>query len=862
MGYAKSHATTIRRPMLPFARLVICLENKVISVLKISILTLVFCLFCAAELQAQTQDRLEDLLKKLEKADEDTAKVNLLNELAFEYAAYSQEEALKYTDQAIKLAKKLKYQQGLANTYHITGNIYFYVGNYEEAYNSYIKSIEIKEKIGDKAGMSKTYNNVANLFRNTGNLDKALEYTEKALALNIQIGNKQGVADSYFSMGNLSEVQGDYEKALEYLEKSKALFKDIGDKNGEASCLNSIGIIYTNQAAYDLALENYFESLRIQESLGDKNAIAYCYNNIGIISLKKENYDQALEYYQKALDIKLESGNKNEIALAYNNIGNVYYSKGVKNDKLQPESRDSTDYFAKALEYITQSLELSQEIGNKKLLASCYYNIGDINRRQGNYSQAVDYFHKSATLVSELGDKSGIAYSELGIGSCYNELKQYSTAEKHLLTAFQIGEQTGSLEIKRLAADQLALAYSQTGNYKKAFEYLSLVRIITETINNEETTKRITQLSMQYEFEKKEQQAQYEQQQKELEAQARLNRQKLMTVFFIIGFGLMLVLAVVIYRSYRQKREDNILLERQKNEILEKNQILEQQKSEIEMQRDRIAKQKEAIMDSIHYAQRIQSAILPPREHFEQFLPEHFILFRPRDIVSGDFYWIGTAKGKVVVTAADCTGHGVPGAFMSMLGMSFLDEIVLQNNIVQANEILNQMRNNVKKSLRQTGKEGEAKDGMDMSLCVIDFNTMTLQFAAAYNPMIVIRKESEGPIAAGDEEKKLNANGYELAQIKADRMPIAIFLREKNSFTLSEFPIKKGDAIYMFSDGYIDQFGGERADKFMIKKLKDILLQIQDLSMCEQKAKLEEALDAWKKGYDQVDDILVMGIKI
>ncbi|MCF6184899.1 MAG: SpoIIE family protein phosphatase, partial [Bacteroidales bacterium] len=221
----------------------------------------------------------------------------------------------------------------------------------------------------------------------------------------------------------------------------------------------------------------------------------------------------------------------------------------------------------------------------------------------------------------------------------------------------------------------------------------------------------------------------------------------------------------------------------------------------VEKAKDKIEKQQKNIMDSIHYAGRIQEAVLPPDEFLNRILGEHFVLFRPRDIVSGDFYWATQRGDKTVIVAADCTGHGVPGAFMSMLGISFLNEIVNKEEILQANIILNRLRENVKKSLRQTGKENEAKDGMDIALCIIDKKEMKIQYAGAYNPLLIIRNE-------------------EISRIKADRMPIGIYLREKESFTNNIIDIHKGDLLYIFSDGYVDQFGGETDSKIRFCKIQ------------------------------------------
>ncbi|MFC2086854.1 SpoIIE family protein phosphatase [Bacteroidota bacterium] len=290
-----------------------------------------------------------------------------------------------------------------------------------------------------------------------------------------------------------------------------------------------------------------------------------------------------------------------------------------------------------------------------------------------------------------------------------------------------------------------------------------------------------------------------------------------------------------------------------KNKIIqENNKILKNQKDEISQQRDILFSQKKEITDSIKYAELIQQAVLPTQDILKDNLKDYFVLFKPRDIVSGDFFWMKEMNNKIIIVAADCTGHGVPGAFMSMLGISYLNEIVSHYKILDPGEILNRLRYQVKTSLRQEGKEKEQKDGMDIALCMFDIKNRKLEFSGAYNPLFVIRENKNGN---NPEEK------YELIQIKADRQPIAIYEYE-TSFTTHKIDLKKDDSIYIFTDGYVDQIGGAKQKKFMIKNFKLALLKIQEKTMQEQKADLEEILRLWQGKMEQLDDILVIGMKV
>jgi serine phosphatase RsbU (regulator of sigma subunit) len=309
------------------------------------------------------------------------------------------------------------------------------------------------------------------------------------------------------------------------------------------------------------------------------------------------------------------------------------------------------------------------------------------------------------------------------------------------------------------------------------------------------------------------------------------------SVYLIAGIGL---IALIVRLYTRRLAREKVRLE---EIVQERTRKVVQQKEKIEQQRDEIAKKNRDITDSIEYASKIQSAVLPAEDITRNILPEHFIIFRPQHIVSGDFYWINKKNGLLFVIAADCTGHGVPGAFMSMLGVSLLNEIVNKHAVTQANYVLNELRNEVKRTLKQTGKEGEAKDGMDIAMTMIDLGNMKMQFAGAYNPLYLFRDGK-------------------FQEYKGDRMPIGIFLKENPSFTNHDIDLKKGDTFYIFSDGYQDQFGGKDGTKFKVKRFKKLLTEIHHKPMEEQREIIERTYDEWKGNHPQLDDVVIVGLKI
>ncbi len=341
------------------------------------------------------------------------------------------------------------------------------------------------------------------------------------------------------------------------------------------------------------------------------------------------------------------------------------------------------------------------------------------------------------------------------------------------------------------------------------------------------------------------------------------------TIWAIIGYVIALVFLVYFLVQWRtralQKEKERLeeIVKERTAEIVEK-------KEEIEKQRDEIADKNQSITDSIQYASRIQQALLPSKEMLDNAVPDHFVLFKPRDIVSGDYYWMTQIKQKTILVAADCTGHGVPGAFMSMLGMSFFNEIVNKNFTTEAGEILNHLRAHVIEALKQEGDDVKAKDGMDLALYVIDNETKTINFAGANNPLYIIREQTEEEkqaIADGDDSKlpkrPVFNDTHILVEVKADKMPIGIHIKN-DPFQTKKVEINTDMQLYTFSDGYVDQFGGPNRRKFMSKAFKKLLMEIHKKPMEEQKEILDKKIMDWiEEGHEiQVDDIVVLGVKI
>ena len=362
-----------------------------------------------------------------------------------------------------------------------------------------------------------------------------------------------------------------------------------------------------------------------------------------------------------------------------------------------------------------------------------------------------------------------------------------------------------------------------------------------EVLQQELVLEKLEKGVKEKEVEIEKQTAKIENQQGQIIDQLRqIEKQKLITYFIMVALFLVTGLGYFVYINYRNKMKANEILEEKNRLITHQKEEIQEQKEVAEMQRDQITYQKKHITDSIHYALRIQRAILPSLELFTDEI-DHFVLYKPRDIVSGDFYWVNKKDNLWIVITADCTGHGVPGAFMSMLGVSFLNEIVNNKHIFKPDQILNALRNDIILALKQTEAESGVKDGMDITVCTFDYKSGILEWSGANNPLFIVQNR-------------------ELNQIKGDKMPVAIH-DVMEPFTLHTFKLKKGDTFYTFSDGYVDQFGGVNQKKFLSKNFKDVIMTLQDKPMYEQGKKLDEVFEEWKKDVEQVDDVTVIGMR-
>ncbi|MEW6467949.1 MAG: tetratricopeptide repeat protein [Bacteroidota bacterium] len=648
--------------------------------------------------------------------------------------------------------------------------------------------------------------------------DKAMQLSKEQLQLARDRSNKKEEGQALNNIGICYRYKGQYAQAVSYYRQALKVREEINDLKGIAASYNNIGLIYQYQSDYSQAIKHFLKTREILESMTDSmesvthmKMIGQVINNIGMIYSEQNNHAKSMECFTQFLTYARRAGDKGNEAVALVNIGTIF-------EKMKE--------YEKAIQYAQQSLELRKQLGDVKGIADCYSNIGICHRLMGDNLTGLQYQLEALQIREEIKDLSGMAISYNNIGAVYTDLGQMDKGLRCLERGLELAREVGSPEMISVSYTALADAYRMKGDYKKAFEYYRMHSRIKDSILNEESLSLVQELEAKYQNEKNEAEIELlkkESEIKNINQQAALTKEKMVRNSFIAGFVILLVLAFMLYNRYQLKQKSN-------QELEAKNQLIEEKNKDI--------------TDSIKYAKRIQEAIFPPEETRLRIMPESFILYKPKDIVSGDFYWIEQWGNKTLFAAVDCTGHGVPGAFMSIVGCNLLNQAVNEHGISKPGLILNALNKGVSKTLRQKYEESSVKDGMDIALCSIDRKAGLLEFAGAYNSVYIVR------------------NG-QLNEINGDKFPVGIFFGEEmKMFSNHEVPVNAGDQVYVFSDGYADQFGGPSGKKFKYKRLKELILSVCDLSMEKQKEILADTIEKWRGDLEQVDDILVMGVRV
>ncbi len=512
------------------------------------------------------------------------------------------------------------------------------------------------------------------------------------------------------------------------------------------------------------------------------------------------DYEKTLKYWLEAYktsvtinDIESEGESCSQLGLIYSRLCN----------------------FPKALEYFKKGLKIREELGDENAAASSLNRIGMVLRQTKRYDEALEHYFRSLEIRNRNKQASAIPWTLLGIANTYEDLKKFSES----LEYYELGATGGDKRCTMQCMMGAGRVYSLTGKVHKAEKSLEQSLHMAQELNSQVLiAEAYSGLAAHYELSK--------------EPDKALN-----------CFKHYLKAKETFQSNEVQSKLSNIEVAHAIEKSEQEKEIYRLRHVDLKQAYDIIDEKNKDITASINYASRIQRAILPRANEIRGLSGRSFILFLPKDIVSGDFFWFSQFKDKFIITAADCTGHGVPGALMSMLGISLLEEIINNREITNSGEILNELRKEVKRALHQKGAKEDAKDGMDISLCVIDRKEKIIQYSGAYNNLFLIR------------------NG-ELTEYQADRMPIGIYELSDRGFNTHTIPYLKDDIIYMFSDGYADQFGGPRFKKFKYVVLKELLVSIHKRTLKDQKKKLEAEFIRWRGENEQTDDVLLMGIKL
>jgi len=629
------------------------------------------------------------------------------------------------------------------------------------------------------------------------------------------------------------------DSALYYYNIALSNATKANNKNLIASGCNQIGLIYRDQGAMDKALSYYMQSLKIYEEIGNKSGMSKCYNNIGMIHIdicgsidsmstfKKAEYNKAIEYCFMSLKIDKELSDIKGMSKSYINLGSIY---------AELKSFDT------AIVYFNEALKLKEKLADKLGISKCYNNIGLVYFFKSDYKNAIDYYLKSLKIKGEIDDKNGISLVLGNITISQINLKNYHQAIDFALRALSIAKETGALPYQKNVYQHLATAYDSLKNYKKAYEFQKLMIEINEQILNEESNDQIKQMEAHYQFEKKQLEIDNLTKDKTLK-ETIVAKQRVVIYSFLFGLIIVVLFSFLLFRQYQAKKKANILLAQKNIDIQQKNNEITSQSDEIQKQNLIIAHKNANITASITYAKRIQSAILPPKEIIEQLIPDSFIFYKPKSIVSGDFYWLEQHEQYIYIAAVDCTGHGVPGALMSIVGYNILNQALNEKHLLHPSEIIDYLSVTLAKTLRQTDDAKSVRDGMDLMLCRIDKSNLQLEYSGSHLPLYIIRKGK-------------------LIEYKSEMVSIGqTFLNNFLGFSNQSFKLETNDLLYLFSDGYIDQFNGETDQKFSNIRFKELLVRIAALSMSEQQTKLEEQFEKWKGKSEQIDDVMVIGIK-
>ncbi|GAB5539431.1 MAG: hypothetical protein Salg2KO_15340 [Salibacteraceae bacterium] len=683
-------------------------------------------------------------------------------------------------------------------------------------------------------------------------------------------------AMGYHHLGTKNASEGRFLESIEYHRKAIALFRSMGRIDKVARQNGNLGNRYASMGNYDSALVIYKRGLSQAISVKDTYAVYGTTLNISTIYNDLGDKELELEYIMKARDLALQIGSPDEIALVTYNIA-VFYGKNEEFEKaeelanaafkvykssnnlyglgsvhtLRAEIDFLLDNFDAAMSHLDSAINYYRAAGDTARVANIYLNQGSVYLKQKRLEEGYEKTKTAMEIFDAIGDQRFSASSRMNLAEYYFEKGKISEAKTFASQAVEIGKQQGyrSDLIKWLG--QLSKYHEALGDYKNAYELLDQRAIHKDSLHKENSENAIAQAEAQFQNELKQLEIESLESEKEAQLMA-LELEQTKRNWILFGLFLALLMVVLVGFALVQKRKDNRVISAQK-------QAVEAQNAQIEQQKVLVEEKNREITDSITYAKRIQQAILPEEEYWKRMLPNSFVLFKPKDIVAGDFYWMEETEDKLLFAAADCTGHGVPGAMVSVVCHNALNRAVREYKLSEPSLILDKVRELVIETF-QAQSSTSIKDGMDIALCAIDKEQplsakRTISFAGANNPLWVI---SRAPM---DLTKRAELNELMLYEVRADKQPVGNYHAAK-PFEQHAIELTQGDTFYIFSDGFADQFGGPQGKKFKPSSMRQLFLEVQGNSLENQRKKLDERIENWRGGLEQVDDICVIGVSV
>ncbi|MCS6987929.1 MAG: tetratricopeptide repeat protein [Chloroherpetonaceae bacterium] len=645
-------------------------------------------------------------------------------------------------------------------------------------------------------------------LRTLSDYSSALAASQSALALYETLGDKRGVALSLMNVGNVNENLSDYHSALRCYQKSLALFEELGDKSGEAKALCNIGLCYFGFSDYANALSHYQRGLALFQERGEKHDEAKALCNIGQAFEKLSDYHSALQCYQKSLALFEELADKHGVGVVKSNIGNVYFNLSDFANAIRYYQQSLTTFreigerrsvaillnnvgtaylnladYPNALQHFQESLAIKQEIGYKKGIAYALGQIGKVYHNLADYRKALEIYQQNLALQREVGNKYGVALAMNNIGATYVQLGSHAEAEDIFQQALRLADELGLKDVRCQILRHLAELRAQMGRYEEAYRTHVAFYEARQEVFNRETQEKLSQLQVRFETEQARKQA----------------------------------------------------------------ELLQKETEIFRLRNIELAQANEKILSSIRYASRIQNALLPDGEKISRAFSEWFAFYKPQGIVSGDFYWFYEVEQTWFIAVADCTGHGVSGAFMSALGISFLNQLIAEQRLQSPAEILTRLNEMVRQALHQE-KGGDMlatlQDGMDIGLAKAKGKRLT--FAGARRPLYVARATREGT---------------EIIELKGERLSVGGYGGREEKFEEHELELEKDDVAYLTTDGYADM-GNAQGKSYGRKRFIALLKDIARLPMAEQKERLETEMRLFQGDAEQRDDVTIFGFKL